>query len=169
MVVYSLRWLWVIHYSQVSSIELVIIPIREEFDPDARNHCLLTGTSPTKQIESIFEIIGTPREDDWPSIHSDLKSCSLAHIPQSPGRDLSSLAPRLDPNGIDLLKSLLQCNPSKRISSTAAILHNYFESLPKAIYELSDSESIFSIPEITLNPEQTSSNISQPTSSDAGI
>lgn len=64
------------------------------------------------------------------------------------------LAPRLEPSGVELLRAFLQCNPSKRISSAAAIRHEYFNSLPETIYKLDDCESIFSIPSVKLNSEQ---------------
>lgn len=96
-----------------------------------------------------------PDDNSWPSIRSDLQSCSL-NLPNYPGRDLKTLAPRLEDSGIDLLKYFLKCNPRSRISAQEAMYHTYFNSLPSAIHNLSDSESIFSLSSIRLSKEITS-------------
>lgn len=122
----------------------------------AAGFTLFTGTSPKKQIEGIFEIIGTPDIASWPNINHDLESCSLS-LPTYPGRDLKSLASRLDEAGIDLLANFLKCNPKSRISAHGALDHNYFSCLPSEVHNLTDSESIFSIDTITLVKEISSS------------
>lgn len=118
----------------------------------AAGFTLFTSTSPKKQIEGIFEIIGTPDVVSWPTIKSDLECCSLS-MPTYPGRDLKSLAPRLDDAGIDLLANFLRCNPRSRISAHDALSHTYFSCLPSEIHLLSNSESIFSIDSIVLAKE----------------
>lgn len=111
------------------------------------------GIEPTKQIETIFRIIGTPNENSWPGIKSDLRSNSIQPSYHR-GADLRTLAPRLSSEGIDLLYNFLKCNPLSRISASEAMFHPYFNSLPAQIHDLSDLESIFSIPTIKLLPEQ---------------
>lgn len=107
------------------------------------------GIEPRKQIETIFGIVGTPDETTWPGIKSDLESCSI-QLPHHTGRDLKSLVPRLTSEGIDLLSNFLKCNPLSRISASEAMYHAYFNSLPAKIHDLSDLDSIFSIPMIKL-------------------
>lgn len=111
-----------------------------------------SGTNPRKQIESIFEIIGTPNENSWPSFRDDLKECSL-DLPHFIGRDLRTLVPRLNDNGIDLLRKMLTCNPQSRIAAGDAITHQYFGTLPNILLDLSESKSIFSVPAIRLVDE----------------
>ena len=113
------------------------------------------GTNSKKQIQGIFEIIGTPDDLSWPGIKYDLECCSL-DIPVYPGRDLKSLAPRLDDDGIDLLRMFLKCNPLSRISSNEALLHQYFKPLPTEVHCLKDEQSIYSISSINLTPEKSS-------------
>uniref|UniRef100_A0A6G1SCA4 cyclin-dependent kinase n=1 Tax=Aceria tosichella TaxID=561515 RepID=A0A6G1SCA4_9ACAR len=116
---------------------------------------LFIGTTPKKQIECIFEIIGTPNEIDWPGISMDLKYNDI-NIPHYPGRSLAAITPRLSGNPhdeIDLLGMLLKCNPKHRISSSDALHHKYFSSLPSAIHDLADSESIFSLPGVRMTSE----------------
>ena len=118
----------------------------------AAGFTLFVGVDQAKQIVSMFEILGTPRETDWPTIRSDLEYASI-NIPNYPGRDLASMATRLDEQGIDLLKKFLKCNPNLRISSAEAMRHKYFKSFPVEIYDLHDSASIFSIPKLRLSKE----------------
>lgn len=113
------------------------------------------GTNQKKQIEGIFEIIGTPDDLSWPGFKYDLECCSL-DIPDFPGRDLKSLAPRLEENGLDLLRKFLKCNPLSRISSSEALLHQYFSPLPQEVHNLNDVQSIYSISSIKPVPEKSS-------------
>lgn len=111
---------------------------------------LFTGCDQKKQVQCIFEILGTPDESEWPNFKSDLIACCL-DLPKYPGRDISQLAPSLVPHGIDLLKKFLKCNPNCRISANEAMKHSYFKSLPSDIQNLTDSQSIFSINSIALH------------------
>lgn len=114
---------------------------------------LFIGTTPKKQIECIFEILGTPSESDWPGINMDLKYNDI-DIPHYNGRSLTAITPRFsldgELHGVDLLRKLLRCNPKRRISSSDSLRHKYFSSLPPEIHDLSHSESIFSLPDIKL-------------------
>lgn len=126
-------------------------------DDSLTNYSLITnlclaGSSPKKQIEDIFEIIGMPDDDSWPGIKVDLETCSLS-IPNYPGRDLKLLAPRLDELGIDLLSRFLECNPKSRITANEAMMHSYFNVLPPQVHSLPDHMSIFSIASIEIVPE----------------
>lgn len=116
---------------------------------------LFTGTTPEKQIKNIFEIVGTPDERTWPDIKADLKSCSMQDLPQHRGRNFKNLSPRLDDAGIDLLTKMLRCNPQSRISSRDALAHDYFGVLPERVHSLPDTESIFSLEDVQLEPEFT--------------
>lgn len=108
---------------------------------------------PKKQVACIFEILGTPSESEWPNIKGDLKQNDI-DIPHFKGRDLATIATRLDANGIDLMSKFLKCNPNSRISSSEALEHKYFGILPPEIYNLHDSVSILSLPTLNLVPEE---------------
>lgn len=123
----------------------------------ATGYAPFQGLNSRKQIESIFEIIGTPNEHKWPGFRDDLEKCFIK-LPNFPGRDLRSLAPRLDNSGIDLLRRMLTCNPHARIAATEAMTHQYFSSILDRLQRLPDCKSIFSVPSIRLAEEAISAN-----------
>lgn len=95
----------------------------------ATGRSLFTGGDPRKQIQIIFETLGSPDDEEWPNFKSDLEACCLK-LPQYPGIDIAVLASSLASDGIDLLKGFLKCNPNSRISSIDAMKHSYFHPLP---------------------------------------
>ncbi|EXB93483.1 Cell division control protein 2-like protein [Morus notabilis] len=61
-------------------------------------------------INNIFNLLGTPTEENWPG-------------------KLSEVFPNLEPHGLDLISKLLCLDPSKRIKACAALKHDYFKDL----------------------------------------
>ncbi|KAK2536392.1 Cdk14 [Columba guinea] len=53
----------------------------------------------------------------------------------------------------DLASKLLQCFPKNRLSAQAALSHEYFSDLPPRLWELTDMSSIFTVPNVRLQPE----------------
>lgn len=68
-------------------------------------------------------LLGTPDEENWPGVTAlpDYK----ATFPQWK-RSRTTLVPGLESAGSDLLESLLQYDPAKRLSAKQACLHPYF-------------------------------------------
>lgn len=118
----------------------------------ATGYAPFQGLNSRKQIESIFEIIGTPSGQLWPGFKEDLEKCSIS-LPNFPGRDLRSLTPRLEDSGVDLLRRMLTCNPLARIAASDAMNHQYFSCISDKLHKLPDSKSIFSLPSIRLAEE----------------
>nr|XP_008541548.1 PREDICTED: cyclin-dependent kinase 18-like [Equus przewalskii] len=65
----------------------------------------------------------------------------------------SSFSCRLDPEGINLLTSLLLYESKSRMSAEAALSHPYFRSLGERVHQLEDTASIFSLKEIQLQKD----------------
>ena len=88
---------------------------------------LFPGDSEIDELFRIFRTLGTPSEETWPGVsqYPDYKP----NFPHWNPRELSSICPTLDPLGLDLLKQMLQYEPSKRISAKAALDHPYFADL----------------------------------------
>lgn len=94
---------------------------------------LFPGASDAKQLETIISRLGTPTEQQWPQFTSMplFKEAGItAHVE---GQTLDQLVPRLkgDNDGLDLLASLLQYNPARRITAEAAMHHPFFAELKR--------------------------------------
>lgn len=85
---------------------------------------LFQGTSENSQLVKIFEIIGSPDENDWP------RGTSLAHGSFAGYSEVSfnELFPKLEQDAIDLMRRMLSFNPECRISAKGALAHQYFNS-----------------------------------------
>ncbi|TMS38825.1 hypothetical protein L596_005465 [Steinernema carpocapsae] len=100
----------------------------------AAQQALFPGSTTDQQLDLIFRRLGTPTAATHPSLFR-----------------LSHLAPRLDPSGIDLLYSLLQYEGQMRISARDSMNHRFLRSsLPRAVYELNDQDSVLNVPGVIL-------------------
>jgi len=85
---------------------------------------LFKGDCEFEQIMKIYGILGTPKIEEWNEI-VNLPYYSNKFPNFSP-KKIEEIVPGLDANGINLLKSMLQYDPNKRISAKQALLHPYF-------------------------------------------
>jgi cyclin-dependent kinase len=98
---------------------------------------LFAGKNDADQLLKIFQFLGTPNATVWPSINEYQNSASLlsrAEFAQMYSAQCDELfqstpafATTLGPLGIDLLRGLLQYEPSNRLSASAALRHPYFQ------------------------------------------
>jgi len=93
---------------------------------------LFPGTSDHDQLMKIFKVLGTPNENSWPTMIElpEYKS-DFTVYESNPLEALRNFCPELCPQGLDLLHAMLQFEPGKRISAKAALVHPYFDDLPK--------------------------------------
>eukprot|EP01090_Pellita_catalonica_P007338 TRINITY_DN17920_c0_g1_i1.p1 TRINITY_DN17920_c0_g1~~TRINITY_DN17920_c0_g1_i1.p1 ORF type:complete len:328 (-),score=42.35 TRINITY_DN17920_c0_g1_i1:683-1666(-) len=96
---------------------------------------LFPGDSEIDQIYKIAMVLGTPHDQDWPGV-TELPAYP-AGFPNWRPKNLATLLPRLDSDGIDLLQKMLKYVPSERISAKAAMNHPYFDDLEKSIFKMS--------------------------------
>lgn len=90
---------------------------------------ILTGNSDINQAQLIFELVGSPTEDNMPG-WTALPGCEGVKSFQSRP---STIAQRFREQGsaaISLLTELLRLNWRKRINATDALEHHYFKSPP---------------------------------------
>lgn len=88
-----------------------------------RRHPLFSGSSEGDQLDKIFQIIGTPREADWPtnvSINWTSFQCRT-------GTPFRYILPEICTAGTNLLTQMLQFSPSERITAGNALNHDYFK------------------------------------------
>lgn len=87
----------------------------------------------------IFEVIGTPNEEDK-SYVTDAKALEyLEAFPPRPKGDLSILYPGAGEDAIDLLGKMLLFNPYFRISVNEALNHPFFKKVRKTEKEITAS------------------------------
>lgn len=96
---------------------------------------LFAGKNDADQLLRIFQFLGTPSKDVWPSMHDYPNAHNLLskvdflqnHVAQC--EELFRQTPgfqKLGPEGIDLLRGLLQYEPTARMSAVDALRHPYF-------------------------------------------
>jgi len=92
---------------------------------------LFPGSSEQDQLLRIFKLLGTPTPESWPGVTElpDYKT----DFPIYPRQDLSMVIPDLDASGTELLSSMLQYDPARRVSAKAAMSHPFFNDLPATI------------------------------------
>jgi len=89
---------------------------------------LFPGSSEQDQLLKIFKLLGTPSPKTWPGL-ADLPEYKAGGFPAYPAQKLSKHVRKLSKQGLDLLESLLQYDPQKRISAEEALHHPYFRDL----------------------------------------
>lgn len=83
---------------------------------------LFPGTSEGDQLDRIFQIIGTPSQEEWP----DNVSLSWTAFPYRQPKPLAAIIPDLNEHGLDLIKNMLTFDPHRRITAARALRHRYF-------------------------------------------
>jgi len=85
---------------------------------------LFPGSSEQDQLLKIFKLLGTPTPQSWPGIAElpEYKGGYPLYAPQK----LSKHVRKLSKHALNLLESLLQYDPQKRISAEEALHHPYF-------------------------------------------
>ncbi|DAZ94533.1 TPA: hypothetical protein N0F65_002185 [Lagenidium giganteum] len=88
------------------------------------------------QLNVIFNVIGTPGEDDIGSL-GEVKQY-LRKLPKKDPRDLREMYPGAPVESLDLLKRMLSFNPETRISVTEALDHPFLQAVRRAQSESSE-------------------------------
>ena len=87
----------------------------------------LQGETDLGQLSKIFEVCGTPNEENWPGVKKLPDHVSFKHMPGIPFKDIFSAA---SDDLLDLLNWCLVLDPSKRCTSTEALKSSYFSNHP---------------------------------------
>ncbi|XP_041836377.1 cyclin-dependent kinase 4 [Melanotaenia boesemani] len=88
-----------------------------------RRKPLFCGKSEMDQLGKIFEVIGLPPTEEWPT---DV-SVPREHFPSLTARPITDFVPEINEQGAQLLLQMLTFDPLKRISALAALEHLYFQ------------------------------------------
>lgn len=83
---------------------------------------LITGNSEADQLSKIFQLIGSPKREEWPS------DCSIKYeiVSNFKPTPIEVLVPNICSQGKELLMKMLTFNPKERISGKDALLSDYF-------------------------------------------
>ena len=99
---------------------------------------LYPGDSEIDKLFKIFRTLGTPSEALWPGVSKlpDFKPTFPKWPVQGMDKTITvwGSGPSVDPQGLDLLSSMLVYEPSQRISAKRSMSHPYFDDLDKSRY-----------------------------------
>lgn len=88
---------------------------------------LFAGTCEIDQLSRIFELCGTPCENNWPEAAQLPGFFEFTHTPP---KSFSKVFMGIPKVALDLLEKLLTLDPYKRLSASMALDHPYFSSNP---------------------------------------
>ncbi|KAG0255506.1 cyclin-dependent protein kinase [Actinomortierella ambigua] len=85
------------------------------------------------QLQKIFEILGSPTKDRWPTVDEQPEYQGLSAFRQYPNalRGIYQSWPYKSEQGCNLLSAMLEYDPSRRITADEALNHPYFQEDPK--------------------------------------
>jgi len=97
---------------------------------------LFPGNNDIDQLYRVFQVMGTPNPATWPEV-VNLPDYSKVSFPDMEPVDLTLLVPHASRPSLDFLSSLLQLNPSTRLTATEAMRHSFLLDAPEFHPDLS--------------------------------
>ena len=86
---------------------------------------IMPGKDPENQLEMIFNLIGTPSEEDIQAIPNSRSRRMVDRLAKKAPRNFVELFRGANPLALDLLAKLLHFNPAKRLTVEEALSHPY--------------------------------------------
>jgi len=114
------------------------------------------------QLNKIFKILGTPTKSQWNDINYLPDSGKLSQFKKYPN-SFTSYIQQNAPNwksksGLNLLTSMLEYDPKRRITAEEALDHPYFKEEPYPVMNPFEVNQYIKYPHRTLTPEHHSNN-----------
>merc|ERR1711907_383253 len=86
---------------------------------------MFPGKDYVMQMDFIFEVMGTPDEEDMQFVTNPAAARYIESSPKKPGIALSKILPKAPPLALDLLFNMLQVNPMRRYTAAECLSHPY--------------------------------------------
>jgi len=90
---------------------------------------LFPGEDYIRQMNLIFNVLGTPSDDDMTFITNPKAKNYIKSLKKRPPKPFSKIYKNASEAATDLMEKMLQFNPGRRISVDDALRHPYFKSL----------------------------------------
>lgn len=99
--------------------------------PDVKTNIKRMGypCAENDQLNMIFNVLGTPKEDDLTFITDPKARAYVASFPTKPPQNLLDFFPGCGPQELDILAKMLNFNPMNRILLDQLVMHPYFDSV----------------------------------------
>lgn len=103
---------------------------------------LFEGQSENDQLSKIFQVIGTPNEDEWPQE----VNVSWRNFAGFRPTTISQLIPEIGCDAKNLLQRMVAFDPSKRLTANQVLQHEYFKDyeLFPPVYSYNSDTSVTS-------------------------
>ncbi|UKK00538.2 protein kinase [Theileria orientalis] len=93
---------------------------------------LFPGSSTINQLGKVITFTGMPSESDMDSLGSPFTKVMITSLGNIERKPMREYFPKVEEDGLDLLTSLLQFNPNKRITTVNALNHPYLAAFHKS-------------------------------------
>jgi len=92
------------------------------------NRALFAGQSEISQLLTMFKVVGSPNEANWPGVSKECKDWHALYPKWTP-KKIQTVIPRpdLDESGQDLIGKMLVLRPNSRITAKDALSHPWFQ------------------------------------------
>ena len=108
----------------------------------------LASRNKKDQLQVIFDVMGTPTDDEVARLRTDEAREALSRLPKQDPSDLTERFPTADAESLDLLRGLLRFLPDDRLTVDQALAHSFLTSVRRPEDEVVAPSKI-EFPEVT--------------------